>query len=284
MNNELIITECPRDAMQGIQDWIPTATKVSYLNSLLACGFDYLDFGSFVSAKAIPQLKDTAEVLSQLNTSATKLLAIIANERGAKEAASFERIDILGYPFSISETFQKRNTNKSLEQSLLLMENVANSCTRNKKLLRIYLSMGFGNPYGDPWSAELLCNWVEKLHQHFPIFEFALSDTIAAAQPSQCKSLFTDLKQFFPNVRFAAHLHVISGKEAGLIEACIDAGCRNFDTAIGGYGGCPMAKDDLTGNLSTESLIQLSKMKKMTHKLDLQAFELARNTAHLIFN
>ena len=284
MNKELIITECPRDAMQGIQEWIPTATKVSYLNALLACGFDYLDFGSFVSAKAIPQLQDSSAVLAQLNPSSTKLLAIVANERGAQEAASHERIDVLGYPFSISETFQKRNTNKTLDESLLLLEKVAESCRGNNKLLRVYLSMGFGNPYGDPWSTDVLCKWVEKLNQHFPIFEFALSDTIAVAQPEQCTHLFSELYREFPKVKFAAHMHVVAGQEQALIEACINAGCQHFDTAIGGYGGCPMAKDDLTGNLSTEALLHLLEAKTIPHRIDFSAFESARLISNTIFN
>jgi hydroxymethylglutaryl-CoA lyase len=284
MNSQLIITECPRDAMQGIKEWIPTSTKVSYLNALLACGYDYLDFGSFVSAKAIPQLQDTAEVLAQLDASETKLLAIIANERGAQEAASYERIDVLGYPFSISETFQKRNTNKTLEESLILMEKVAEHCSSAHKLLRVYLSMGFGNPYGDPWSADLLCQWVEKLNQHFPIFEFALSDTIGVANPIQSQELFSQLNRHFPTQKFAAHLHVIPGQEQAILEACIQAGCQHFDTAIGGFGGCPMAKDDLTGNLSTEALLQLAESKKIKHQINPNAFEAARILSHSIFN
>lgn len=284
MNNQLIITECPRDAMQGIQEWIPTSTKVSYLNALLACGYDYLDFGSFVSAKAIPQLQDTAEVLEQLHASETKLLAIIANERGAQEAASFERIDVLGYPFSISETFQKRNTNKTLDESMLLLETVSEQCTRAGKLFRVYISMGFGNPYGDVWSADLVCQWVEKLKQHFPIYEFALSDTIGVAAPAQSQELFSQLYHHFPTQKFAAHLHVKPGQEKAIVEAIMQAGCPHFDTAIGGFGGCPMAKDDLTGNLSTEALLHIAEAKNIKHRIDPQAFESARILSHSIFN
>ncbi|MFM8597210.1 MAG: hydroxymethylglutaryl-CoA lyase [Flavobacteriales bacterium] len=284
MNKALIITECPRDAMQGIQQWIPTATKVNYLNALLGCGFDYLDFGSFVSAKAIPQLQDTAEVLGQLQASETKLLAIIANARGAQEAAAFDRIDVLGYPFSISETFQKRNTNKTLEESLLLLEQVADTCVKSGKLLRVYLSMGFGNPYGDLWSADLLSQWVEKIKNNFEIHEFALSDTIGVAVAPQAKELFGQLIQEFPTQKFAAHLHVVPGKESALVEACIEAGCIHFDTAIGGYGGCPMAKDELTGNLSTEYLLRYLSEKKGTTHIDLNAFEIAKMLSQSIFN
>lgn len=284
MSKQLYITECPRDAMQGIQGWIPTDQKVNYLNALLSCGFDYLDFGSFVSPKAIPQLKDTAEVLEQLNPSDTKLLAIIANERGAQEASSHERISILGYPFSISETFQKRNTNHSLDASLKLMEEVSKIAEQNKKQLRVYLSMGFGNPYGDPWSEDLLCTWVDRLSTQFPIQDFALSDTIAVATASQCSTLFNVLFQHFPKQTFSAHFHVVPGQEQGLIQAAYEAGCQHFDTAIGGFGGCPMAKDELTGNLSTEALLAFMQTQQIKSQLDLNAFEKARIISQSIFN
>ena len=270
--------------MQGIQSWIPTDQKVNYLNALLSCGFDYLDFGSFVSPKAIPQLKDTAEVLAQLNPSDTKLLAIIANERGAQEASSHERISVLGYPFSISETFQKRNTNHSLDASMKLMEEVSKICEQNKKQLRVYLSMGFGNPYGDPWSEDLLCTWVDRLSTQFPIHDFALSDTIAVATASQCSTLFNVLFQHFPKQTFSAHFHVVPGQEQGLIQAAYEAGCQHFDTAIGGFGGCPMAKDELTGNLSTEALLAFMQTQQIKSQLDLNAFEKARIISQSIFN
>ena len=284
MNKQLYITECPRDAMQGIHDWIATDQKVTYLNALLSCGFDYLDFGSFVSPKAIPQLKDTAEVLEQLNPSDTKLLAIIANERGAQEASSHERISILGYPFSISETFQKRNTNHSLDASLKLMEEVSKIAEQNKKQLRVYLSMGFGNPYGDPWSEDLLCTWVDRLSTQFPIHDFALSDTIAVATAAQCSTLFHTLFKHFSDQTFSAHFHVIPGQEQKLIQAAYEAGCQHFDTAIGGFGGCPMAKDELTGNLSTEALLAFMQTQQIESQLDLNAFEKARIISQSIFN
>jgi hydroxymethylglutaryl-CoA lyase len=284
LSKQLYITECPRDAMQGIQGWIPTDQKVNYLNALLSCGFDYLDFGSFVSPKAIPQLKDTAEVLEQLNPSDTKLLAIIANERGAQEASSHDRISILGYPFSISETFQKRNTNHSLDASLKLMEEVSKIAEQNKKQLRVYLSMGFGNPYGDPWSEDLLCTWVDRLSTQFPIQDFALSDTIAVATASQCSTLFNVLFQHFPKQTFSAHFHVVQGQEQKLIQAAYEAGCQHFDTAIGGFGGCPMAKDELTGNLSTEALLAFMQTQQIKSQLDLNAFEKARIISQSIFN
>lgn len=270
--------------MQGIQSWIPTDQKVNYLNALLSCGFDYLDFGSFVSPKAIPQLKDTADVLAQLNPSDTKLLAIIANERGAQEASSHERISILGYPFSISETFQKRNTNHSLDASMKLMEAVSKIAEQNKKQLRVYLSMGFGNPYGDPWSEDLLCTWVDRLNTHFPIHDFALSDTIAVATDAQCSTLFHTLFKHFPKQTFSAHFHVVPGQEQKLIQAAHEAGCQHFDTAIGGFGGCPMAKDELTGNLSTESLLAFMQTQQIECHLDINAFEKARIISQTIFN
>jgi hydroxymethylglutaryl-CoA lyase len=281
---KISLVECPRDAMQGMHDFIPTKDKINYLNALLKCNFDVLDFGSFVSPKAIPQLKDTAEVLEQLNPSDTKLLAIIANERGAQEASSHERISILGYPFSISETFQKRNTNHSLDASLKLMEQVSETCEQNKKQLRVYLSMGFGNPYGDPWSEDLLCTWVDRLSTQFPIHDFALSDTIAVATASQCSTLFNVLFQHFPKQTFSAHFHVVPGQEQGLIQAAYEAGCQHFDTAIGGFGGCPMAKDELTGNLSTEALLAFMQTQQIKSQLDLNAFEKARIISQSIFN
>lgn len=281
---QLQITECPRDAMQGIKDWIPTHQKVRYLNALLHCGFDVLDFGSFVSPKAIPQMQDTAAVLDQLAESPTKLLAIIANSRGASAAAQHERISILGYPFSISETFQLRNTNSTLDQALFQLAEIDTVCSQQKKDLRIYLSMGFGNPYGDTWSTDLVAQWVEKLDQRFDISEFALSDTIGCATPQTTQTLFNTLTTQYPDLRFAAHLHVVRGKEQALIEAVIAGGCQHFDTAIGGFGGCPMAKDELTGNLATEALLHLAQAAKLHHAIDSNAFEAARQISTSIFN
>ena len=280
----LQITECPRDAMQGIEDWIPTEQKVSYLNALLKCGFDVLDFGSFVSPKAIPQMQDSAAVLDQLIASPTKLLAIIANLRGASSAAQHERIAILGYPFSISETFQLRNTNSTLDQALFQLEQIDAVCRQQNKDLRIYLSMGFGNPYGDDWSADLVSQWVEKLNQRFEIAEYALSDTIGCATPQTTQALFETLTAQYPKLRFAAHLHVVRGKEQQLIAAAIAGGCRHFDTAIGGFGGCPMAKDELTGNLATEALLNYAAQANLNHTIDSAFFETARQISTLIFH
>ncbi|MEY4992728.1 MAG: hypothetical protein RI948_1615 [Bacteroidota bacterium] len=280
----LQITECPRDAMQGIKDWIPTEQKVRYLNALLQCGFDVLDFGSFVSPKAIPQMQDSAAVLDELIASPTKLLAIIANARGASSAAQHERISILGYPFSISETFQLRNTNSTLDQALFQLAEIDAICRQQKKDLRVYLSMGFGNPYGDAWSSEIVTQWVAKLQDRFQIAEFALSDTIGCATPQTTQALFSDLTTQFPKTRFAAHLHVVRGQEQALIQAALAGGCQHFDTAVGGFGGCPMAKDELTGNLATEALLNFAQDAEINHAIDSTSFEAARLISTSIFN
>lgn len=282
-NVALQITECPRDAMQGIKDWIATEQKVAYLNALLKCGFDVLDFGSFVSPKAIPQMQDTAAVLAQLEPSPTALLAIVANARGAVDACAHERISIIGYPFSISETFQVRNTNSTTEQALEGLQQISDICAEYGKKLRVYLSMGFGNPYGDAWSAALVAQWVEKLQLQFEIAEFALSDTIGCATAASAQDLFETLNQQFPSLRFAAHLHVVQGREAALIKACIAGGCQHFDTAIGGFGGCPMAKDELTGNLATEALLNYAAQANLHHTIDSASFEVARQLSTSIF-
>lgn len=247
------IIECPRDAMQGIHDFIPTQTKIDYLNLLLEVGFDTLDFGSFVSPKAIPQMQDTAKVIENLNisTTKTKLLAIIANQKGAEQAVSFEQIDYLGYPLSISETFQLRNTNKTIAESLILTEELQNLCKKNKKQLVIYISMGFGNPYNDIYNPEIVEEMTEKLAK-MEIKTIALSDTIGVSSPENIVPLFKNLIPTFPQIDFGAHLHSTSSTLIEKIEAAYQAGCRRFDGAILGFGGCPMAKDELTGNTATE--------------------------------
>lgn len=280
---QLQITECPRDAMQGIKDWIPTEQKVRYLNALLKCGFNVLDFGSFVSPKAIPQMHDTAAVLAQLDPSPTALLAIVANARGAAEACAHERIAIIGYPFSISETFQIRNTNATTDKALEGLQQISNICAEHGKKLRVYLSMGFGNPYGDDWSTDLVAQWVEKLNQRFEISEYALSDTIGCATPQSAQTIFETLTTQYPHLRFAAHLHVVRGQEQALIEAALAGGCRHFDTAIGGFGGCPMAKDELTGNLATEALLNYAAQLHLNHTIDSASFETARLMSTTIF-
>lgn len=272
------IIECPRDAMQGIKDFIPTAQKVAYLNSLLKVGFDTLDFGSFVSPKAIPQMRDTANVLSQLDDSNTRLLAIVANQRGADEACSFDRIDYLGYPFSVSENFQKRNTNKSIDQSLSLVEQLQNTCVKHNKSLVVYMSMAFGNPYGEHWHEDIVAKWGEKLSD-LGVKIIALSDTIGVSNPDNIKPLFSLLIEEYPQIEWGAHLHTHLESWREKVEVAYNSGCRRFDGAIKGYGGCPMAKDDLVGNMPTEKLLSFTQEKKIETAINTLAFESAYNKA-----
>lgn len=254
--NNVFITECPRDAMQGIHDWIPTEEKVAYINSLLKCNFYRLDCGSFVSPKAIPQMQDTKDVLRSMDEKgATRLLTIVANERGAEEAITYESVDFLGYPFSISETFQQRNTNASIEESLKRVEAIQNLCVKSGKELVLYISMGFGNPYGDLWNADLVMEWSHRLFNTFAVKELALSDTIGAATPELVFDLFSAIIPELSQVTIGAHLHTIPENAQKLTEAAYSGGCRHFDGALKGYGGCPMAKDDLTGNMPTELML-----------------------------
>ncbi len=252
----LQIIECPRDAMQGIKEFIPTEVKAKYINSLLRVGFHTLDFGSFVSPKAIPQMRDTAEVLNLLDLKAdsTQLLAIIANERGAQDAAAFPQIKYLGYPFSISETFQLRNTNATIAESVERVKRIQEICVSKNKELVLYISMGFGNPYGDVWNAEIVLYWVEQL-RNLGIKIFSLSDTIGVSNPATIRYLFQNLIVAYPQLIFGAHLHTQLHNWREKIEAAHSAGCQRFDAAMRGYGGCPMAKDDLTGNMPTENLL-----------------------------
>lgn len=252
------IIECPRDAMQGMEPFIPTEQKVRYINQLLRVGFDTIDFGSFVSPKAIPQLRDTAAVLKGLDLEDTdsKLLAIIANRRGAEDACAFDEIDYLGYPFSISETFQLRNTNATIDESLSRVEEIQSLCNKHRKTLVIYISMAFGNPYGDPWSPDLAAQWTERLSQELGIKVIALADTVGMSNEQNIADLFATLIPAFPKVEVGAHLHSVPDASKDKIKAAYEAGCRRFDAAIKGYGGCPMAEDDLVGNVATEQLIQ----------------------------
>lgn len=254
---EIKLIECPRDAMQGIHQFIPTQLKADYLNTLLKIGFDTIDFGSFVSPKAIPQLKDTAEVLSKLDLEHTnsKLLAIVANKRGATDACQFEEINYLGFPFSVSETFQQRNTNSSIEESLSRVEEIQNLCVKNNKKLVVYLSMAFGNPYGDKWNEDIVAQWAEKLHRQLDVSILALSDTIGTSNKKNISSLFSTLIPEFENVEFGAHLHTTPNTWEEKIAASIESGCNRFDGAIKGFGGCPMATDELTGNMPTEKML-----------------------------
>ncbi len=249
------IIECPRDAMQGIKQLIPTELKAKYINTLLKVGFDTIDFGSFVSPKAIPQLVDTAEVLKQLDLSNTKskLLAIVANQRGAQDACHFEEINYLGFPFSISETFQQRNANSSIAESLIRVEEIQTLCLQHKKELVVYISMAFGNPYGDLWNSDIVMNWTKKLSD-LGIKIIALSDTIGVSNPENINYLFSNIIPEFKNVEIGAHLHSTKEKATEKIDAAFKSGCKRFDVAIHGFGGCPMAADDLTGNLATEDL------------------------------
>jgi hydroxymethylglutaryl-CoA lyase len=272
------IIECPRDAMQGIERFIPTAQKVSYLNALLKVGFDTLDFGSFVSPTSIPQMRDTADVLSQLNQSHTKLLAIVANQRGAEDACQFERINFLGYPFSVSETFQKRNTNKSIDESLILVDKIQNSCVKSNKSLLVYLSMAFGNPYGELWHEDIVSKWGEKLSV-MGIETIALSDTIGVSNPDNISRLFTQLIAEHSIVEWGAHLHTSLESWREKVESAYNSGCRRFDGAVKGLGGCPMAKDELVGNMPTEKLISFCNEKKIDTSIDSLAFESAYNKA-----
>ena len=250
------LIECPRDAMQGIKEFIPTEKKAEYINALLQVGYDTIDFGSFVSPKAIPQMRDTAKVLErlELDSTDTKLLSIVANLRGANDACQFEEIDYLGYPFSISETFQLRNTNATIVQSLGRLQDIYNVCLKNNKELVVYISMGFGNPYGDPWNVEIVQKWASILEE-MGIKILSLSDTIGVATPDILSYLFSNLIKENSNVEIGAHLHTEPHNWEEKIASAYENGCRRFDAALKGFGGCPMAKDDLTGNMPTENLL-----------------------------
>ncbi len=250
------LIECPRDAMQGWNEYIPADRKINYLNSLLKVGFDTLDFGSFVSPKAIPQLRDTREVIAGLDLSetATKLLAIVANTRGAEEAVAYDEISYLGFPFSVSEEFQKRNTNSTIEESLGRVDEIQSLCIRNRKKLVIYISMGFGNPYGEPWNADIVIHWVKKLVQR-DIKIIALSDTIGVSNQENITHLFSRLIPEFSDAEFGAHLHSHPKNWKEKVTAAERSGCLRFDSALKGIGGCPMAADELVGNLATENVV-----------------------------
>ncbi|BDS11861.1 hydroxymethylglutaryl-CoA lyase [Aureispira anguillae] len=269
------VIECPRDAMQGIKEFfIETDVKANYINKLLQVGFDTIDFGSFVSPKAIPQMKDTAKVLSKLDldSTATKLLAIVANRRGAEDACAFDEIAYLGYPFSISETFQLRNTNATITESLKRLSGIQELCQKNNKQLVVYVSMGFGNPYGDEWNVEIVQKWVNLLAD-MGIKILSLSDTIGVANRATIEYLFSNLIPPYPDVEFGAHFHTRPDEWEEKIDAAFRNGCRRFDGAIKGYGGCPMAKDDLTGNMPTEKMLNyfINKGVDLNFRMDLFA-------------
>lgn len=278
------IIECPRDAMQGIKTFIPTETKVQYIQSLLRVGFDTLDFGSFVSPKAIPQMQDTAEVLAQLDLTKTesKLLAIIANTQGAKLASVHKEIQYLGFPFSISENFQMRNTHKTIAESLVTLEEILDIANTTNKEVVAYLSMGFGNPYGDVWNVEIVGEWTEKLAK-MGVKILSLSDTIGSSTPEVIDYLFSNLIPKYPEIEFGAHLHTTPDKWHEKVDAAFKAGCTRFDGAIQGFGGCPMAKDDLTGNMQTEKLLSYFTAQKADTNLSAMSFESAYNEASKLF-
>lgn len=267
------IIECPRDAMQGLHDFIPTEKKIKYINELLKVGFDSIDFGSFVSPKAIPQLADTAQVLAGLDLSTTqsKLLAIVANVRGAEQAVQFDEITYLGFPFSISETFQQRNTNSSIAESLESVKQIQQLCVQYNKKLVIYISMGFGNPYGDEWNTGIAEKWVKEIDA-LGVKIISLSDTIGIATPESISYLFSSLIPRFPHIEFGAHLHTTPDTWREKIEAAYTSGCTRFDGAIKGFGGCPMASDSLTGNMPTENLVSYFTEKDIDLRLNFKAF------------
>jgi len=279
------LIECPRDAMQGLPEFIPTAKKIAYLNALLQVGFATLDFGSFVSPKAIPQLRDTAEVLAglDLTTTSTQLLAIVANLRGAEAAAEHPKISYLGFPLSVSETFQLRNTNKTMAEAMAELGDIQNLCVQRGKTLVTYLSMGFGNPYGDPWSPEVVGEFTNALAE-MDIRIVALSDTVGVSSPALITPLFSQLIPAFPQVEFGAHLHTTPDTWREKVEAAYNAGCHRFDGAIGGIGGCPMATDTLTGNMPTENLVAYFEDRGVALNLDKLAFAEARSVASKVFH
>ncbi|NNE03563.1 MAG: hydroxymethylglutaryl-CoA lyase [Eudoraea sp.] len=285
MLEKVKLIECPRDAMQGIKSIIPTDEKVLYIQSLLACGFDTIDFGSFVSPRAIPQMADTAAVLGNLDLSKShsKLLAIVANLRGAKDACTHKSIDYLGYPFSISENFQMRNTHKTIAQSTELLKEILEVANAADKKVVTYVSMGFGNPYGDPWNVDIVGEWTEKLAA-MGVNILSLSDTVGTSTPENIEYLFSNLIPAYPTIEFGAHLHTTPFAWYEKIAAAYGAGCRRFDGAVQGFGGCPMAKDELTGNMPTEKMLSYFTEKKVETNINWPVFEAAFNRASALFS
>jgi hydroxymethylglutaryl-CoA lyase len=285
MKEFITLVECPRDALQGYPTWVPTKDKIAYYQALLKVGFHTLDCGSFVSPKAVPQMADTAEVIKGLDCSETKtkLLTIVANERGAKAAVSFKNIHYLGYPFSISENFQVRNTGKTIKESIPILERIGALAQKHEKELVVYLSMGFGNPYGDPWTPEIILQWVEQLAA-MGVQLFSLSDTVGTARVADIELLFTQLISQYPNFEFGAHFHTHPKQWFEKVNAAFLAGCQRFDGTVKGRGGCPMAQDQLIGNMPTEKLISyLTTYNMLPKNFDVLAFESAYNHSHTIF-
>ncbi|MFH6602001.1 hydroxymethylglutaryl-CoA lyase [Maribacter algicola] len=285
MSEKVKIIECPRDAMQGIKTFIPTEAKAKYLQSLLGCGFDTIDIGSFVSPRAIPQMADTAKVLNQLDFTETssKFSVIVANVRGAQDAVEHEQIDYLGFPFSISENFQMRNTHKTIAQSVATLQEIFNIADAANKEVVTYISMGFGNPYGDPWNVEIVGEWTEKLTAMGARI-LSLSDTIGSSTPDIIDYLFSNLIPKYPQVEFGAHLHTTPSKWKEKVDAAYRSGCRRFDGAIQGFGGCPMAKDELTGNMPTEKMLSYFTAEKIDSGVNWLDFEAAYNKALELFS
>ena len=285
MNNKIHLVECPRDAMQGWKKIIPTDQKVEYINSLLKVGFDTIDFGSFVSPKAIPQMADTKDVISQLDiyNSSTKLLAIVANLRGAEEAAAYDEITYIGFPFSISETFQRRNANSSLNESLELVERINNICSARNKQAVIYISMAFGNPYNDKYNIDIVCAWVKKIAD-LNVKIISLADTVGLAEPSQITSALNLLTPIYPEVSFGLHLHSTKANWRVKLDAGLKAGCTRFDGALRGIGGCPMANDELVGNMDTELMINHFSDLGLLKNLDMDALKHSLEMADVIFS
>jgi hydroxymethylglutaryl-CoA lyase len=279
-----ILIECPRDAMQGIRKWIPTEAKIKYVQSLLTVGFDVLDVGSFVSTKAIPQMRDTADVLRNIDMTASKseLLVIVANLRGALEAAQFSSISYIGFPLSVSENFQMRNTHKTQQEALVLLDELLQVCASSGKKLVVYLSMGFGNPYGDPWSVSIVMHWVDLLVGK-GVQIISLSDTVGTAKDADISQLFKASIMQYPEIEIGAHFHTQPQNAFKKISAAYDAGCIRFDGAIKGFGGCPMAADDLTGNLPTEKLLSFFNQQKIALNINPIQFEYAYNQSLNIF-
>ena len=280
----LHITECPRDAMQGIKAFIPTDLKIQYLKLLLKCNFPVLDAGSFVSAAAIPQMADTAEVLDATRSisSGTQILSIVANARGAVDAASHSAVSVLGYPFSVSDTFQKRNTNASIKESYQRLEEILEITQKAQKQLRVYLSMAFGNPYGDEWSPEIVASVADELIK-MGVTNLALSDTIGSSTPQTITLLYTLCREKFPHVNWSLHLHALPDAVVDKLEAAWQAGCRELDTALLGFGGCPMAADALTGNMQTERVVEWCEKNAIPTGINVAAFKEAQDFARHIF-
>lgn len=285
MPKKIKIIECPRDAMQGIKTFIPTELKANYIQSLLRVGFDTLDFGSFVSPKAIPQMRDTKEVLDKLDLSCTrtKLLSIVANLRGAEMACSIDSIDYLGFPFSISENFQMRNTHKTISESEIVLKDILEITQKSNKKLVVYMSMAFGNPYGDPWDVDIVGEWADRL-QSMGVEILSLSDTIGSSKPESISYLFSNLIPKFPHIEFGAHLHTHPNSWYEKLNAAYNAGCYRFDGAIQGFGGCPMASDSLTGNMPTEKIISYFNSENIDTQIDILPFESAHNSASKLFS